>query len=294
MTTVRDALRLAVQRLTPVSGDAARLEARLLLQSVCGKTQVWLYQNPEARLSPTWLRSLNEAIEARQTGAPLAYLIGSREFYGRSFAVDHRVLIPRPETEDLIEAALRFARERADNDDRGLRIVDVGTGSGAIAVTLAAELPRAWVCAVDCSADALAVARQNAHFHRMDGRVSFLQSNLMSAIRGPVDLIVANLPYIPTGAISRLPIEVRREPRLALDGGPDGLDLYRHLFQQAQSTLHSSGVFLGEIAADQGLAMENLAHGFFPDRATRILPDLAGRDRLVAVGPRVPAVTATG
>lgn len=291
MTTVRDALRDSAQRLTPGIGDAARREARVLLERITGQTRIWIYQNPDAHLTAPQARQLAAAVRARRAGEPLAYLVGSREFYGRRFQVDQRVLIPRPETEDLVEAALAFARERAAEGQRDLRIVDVGTGSGVIAVTLAAELPPARIIAVDRSAGALAVAHENARRHGVEGRITLIQGDLLSAVAGPVDLIVANLPYIPTEEIPTLQPEVQHEPRLALDGGPDGLDLYRRLWTQAATALDARGGLFGEIAASQGVVAEHSAAAAFPDRSIKILPDLAGRDRIIAVGPRLPAIT---
>jgi release factor glutamine methyltransferase len=281
--TAREALRLAAERLSPVNGEA-RLEVRLLLEYVLGRSRTWIYQHPESDLEPDQAARFNRLVEERRAGEPLAYLLGQREFYGRSFLVDRRVLIPRPETEDLIEHAIAFIHSAGLTDPR---IVDVGTGSGAIAVTIAAEVPGARVIAVDRSADALAVARENAQRLGVADRVQFIQGDLLGGLDGPFDLILANLPYIPSDEIGRLQPEVRREPRPALDGGPDGLDLYRRLFAQARNLLAPRGALFGEIAYDQGALAAEIAGRSLPDRSLTIEPDLAGHDRLVVVRPRV-------
>lgn len=281
--TLREALRLAAGRLGPHNGEA-RLEARLLLEFVLGQSRTWLYQHLESDLSPVHLTRLNQLVEARLAGEPLAYILGKREFYGRSFLVDHRVLVPRPETEDLVESALAFLRTAGPTRPR---IVDVGTGSGAIAVTIAAEIPEARVIAVDRSADALAVARANAEKHGVSDRVCFVQGDLLGGLAGPFDLILANLPYIPTEEIARLQPEVRREPRGALDGGADGLDLYRLLFTQARGRLAPNGALFGEIAFDQGASAARLARQALPGRTVTVEQDLAGQDRLIVARPRV-------
>ncbi|HEX5415059.1 MAG TPA: peptide chain release factor N(5)-glutamine methyltransferase [Chloroflexota bacterium] len=278
-----EALRLATERLGPLGGEA-RLEARLLLEFVLGRSRTWLYQHLQSNLSPAQLAHLNHLVEARLGGEPLAYLLGKREFYGRDFKVDRRVLIPRPETEALIESALAFLRTAGLTRPR---IVDVGTGSGAIAVTIAAEVPAARVIAVDRSADALAVARENARQYGVLARVRFVQGDLLAGLAGPFDLILANLPYIPTAEIARLQPEVRREPRGALDGGADGLDLYRRLFAQARDRLATCGALFGEIAFNQGASATRLARQALPEYAVTIERDLAGQDRLLAARPRV-------
>ncbi|MGH2458113.1 MAG: peptide chain release factor N(5)-glutamine methyltransferase [Chloroflexota bacterium] len=279
MTRVHDALREAAERLTPSVGEAHLLEARILVETALGQSRVWLYQHPEAPLEADQLRRLCHLIERRQAGEPLAYILGTREFYGRSFLVDPRVLVPRQDTETLLERALASARCHP------ARVVDVGTGSGILGISLALELPWARVVLIDRSADALAVAKENVRRHAVDARLSLVQGDLLTGLDGPADLIVANLPYVPSGEIDRLQPEVRREPRVALDGGPDGLDLYRRLLAQAPSVLGPRGALFAEIGDGQGAAANGLARARFPEYDVRIHPDLEGRDRVLAVTP---------
>jgi release factor glutamine methyltransferase len=214
-------------------------------------------------------------------GEPVAYLTGTRAFYDRDLVVTPAVLIPRPETEHLVEAALAWARGLAPERQRGLRIADVGTGSGAIAVTLAAHLPGAQVWAVDISAEALAVAAQNAARHGVTGHLILVEGDLLAQVP-PVDLIAANLPYVPRAKLAALPV-TRHEPWLALDGGPDGLDLIRRLLAQAPAVLAAGGLALLEIEAGQGPAVRALAEAAFPGAAVAVLTDWTGHDRLVRI-----------
>jgi release factor glutamine methyltransferase len=208
------------------------------------------------------------------------YLTGARGFYHLNFYVTPDVLIPRPETEHLIEAALVWGRDRA-----GLRIADVGTGSGAIAITLARHLPGSRVWAVDVSAAALDVARNNASRHGVADRIAFVLGDLLEpAITAGqrFDLIAANLPYIPSAELDTLEV-VKHEPRLALDGGADGLDVIRRLLDQASRVLADEGLILLECAAGQGERVAALSRAAFPDAAVDVIPDLAGHDRVVRI-----------
>jgi release factor glutamine methyltransferase len=207
--------------------------------------------------APAVIDSFEQLVERRLRGEPLAYLTGEREFMGLSFNVSPAVLVPRPETELLVETALVLLREGGPSP----LVVDVGTGSGAIAVSLAVHHPPVRVVAVDISGAALVVARANARRHGVADRVSFVQGNLLADIGGPADLIAANLPYIPSGELDGLPAEVRCEPRLALDGGPDGLDLYRRLVPQALRLLKPGGHLLAELGPGEETAFTNQCRG---------------------------------
>jgi release factor glutamine methyltransferase len=213
-------------------------------------------------------------------GEPLAYLTGHREFYGLDFLVDARVLVPRPETETLVDLARAHAHPHAPT-----RILDVGTGSGCLAVAVARHLPSAHVTATDISAGALAVARRNADRHGVSDRVTFVQSDLLSDCRlqtSSFTLLLANLPYIASSDLPRLPVS-EHEPRLALDGGSEGLDLIRRLLADAPRVLSSNGGLLLEIGADQGQAVSALARTAFPAAQIRVHRDWAGLDRVVAI-----------
>jgi release factor glutamine methyltransferase len=221
-------------------------------------------------------------VARRLTLEPVAYIIGEREFYGLRFFVDRRVLVPRPETELLVERALAEAATLARSP---LRIADIGAGSGCIAVTLAAHLPHARIYAVDRSADALAVARANAAYHARTAQITFLEGDLLTPLPEPVDLLVSNPPY--TIMHENEPGVVRHEPALALDGGADGLDVYRRLLAQAPAHVAPGGAILLEIGAAQGAAVSALAAASFPGAAIRVERDLAGRDRVVVIQLKV-------
>ena len=255
--------------------ETARLDAELLLAHALKVDRVRLIIDADRPLAPAELATYRQLIQRRRAREPIAYIRERREFYGLDFCVDRRVLIPRPDTEILVDLAL--AREPAT-------VVDVGTGSGCIAISLAVHLPEAFVYAIEISPAALAVARRNVERHGVAGRVRLMAGDVLSPRPGPVDLIVSNPPYIPTGQCASLPASVRdHEPRLALDGGLDGLETIQRLMAQALAVLHPSGGLLVEIGADQGKAAVYLARTYFPDATIRVHPDLAGRDRVLEV-----------
>ncbi len=267
-------LRRAIAELDPVT-DSPRLEAEVLLAHVLGASRTMLLTHPEHTLALDQLSNYQSLISRRASGYPLPYLTGRVEFYGLEFEVTPEVLIPRPETETLVDLAI--ARQP-------MSIVDVGTGSGCIAVSLAVRLPEAVVYAIEISPAALAVARRNVERHGVAGRVRLMAGDVLSPRPGPVDLIVSNPPYIPTGECGSLPASVRdHEPRLALGGGPDGLAVVQQLLAQAPAVLRPGGGMLIEIGADQGEAATHLARTFFPHATVRLHPDLAGHDRVLEV-----------
>lgn len=277
MVTIERALRQARQRIGTAS-ESASLDAQLLLAFVLGIDRAAVLAHGERVLMDEEAQRYMALVERCAHGEPLAYLLGQRAFYDRSFQVSPDVLIPRPETEDLLAVALEFARGRAS-----LTVVDVGTGSGILAVTLAAHVPQAAVYATDISPAALAVARENAS--RQSVQVTFMQGDLLRPVieRGlQVDLILANLPYIPSDEVERLAVS-RYEPRLALDGGPDGLALIRRLLDQAQGCWRRDGLILLEIGHDQGAAVVKLGREGFPAAQVWLRQDLGGLDRLVGI-----------
>ncbi len=277
MTTVRAAWARLRQALQPHSETAA-LDAGVALGRVLGRPRAWVLAHPEARLTPEQVRQVDVFAARLAQGEPLPYVLGEWEFWGRPFFVSPAVLIPRPETEGLVERALALAPAPG----QAWRVADVGTGSGCLAVTLAAEHPTAVVTAIDRSWAALQVARRNAQRHRVAHRVHAVQADGLRGVTGPFDLVVANPPYIPRGALSALAV-ARYEPRLALDGGPDGLTWVRAWLRQAATRLAPHGAVLMEIGADQGPAARALARQVFPQAHVHIHPDLAGHDRVLEV-----------
>lgn len=277
MGTVREALAWARAELHAGGVETPGLDAAVLLGAVLGCGRAELYREPERPLAPAEWECFARQVAARRAGQPAAYLTGHREFMGLDFLVRPGVLVPRPETELLVEEGLRLLA-----DAPAPVVVDVGTGSGAIAVSLARLCPSARVLATDVSGEALAVARENAGRH--GAAVEFFQGDLLEpvppALDGGVDLVAANLPYIPTADLANLPPAVRAEPRLALDGGLDGLEHYRRLVPQAHRLLRSGGHLLFEIGPGQGAAALVLVGP--PAWKSRLLPDLAGRERLIA------------
>ncbi|MBL8162372.1 MAG: peptide chain release factor N(5)-glutamine methyltransferase [Anaerolineae bacterium] len=273
---MQSALRDARTRLLPAS-DSAALDAQTLLGAALGVERAYLLAHPDQPLTAEQSAQFNTWVERCAAGEPLSYVLGRRAFYDRELIVTPDVLIPRPETELLLEAALAFAGSRA------LVAVDVGTGSGALAVTLAALCPALTVYATDISPAALDVARQNAALH--GAAVTFLQGDLLSPLleRGiHADLIMANLPYIPSGDLPALAV-TRWEPRLALDGGADGLDLVRRLLRQAADGWRAEGLMLLEIGYDQGVAGAALCREMFPGADVQVLRDYSGHDRILRV-----------
>jgi release factor glutamine methyltransferase len=274
--TVLEVIRWTIARFTERALDTPRLDAELLVAHALGLTRVQLYMQSDRPLVPEELAAIRALIKRRQAGESVAYLVGKKEFWGLEFAVDARVLVPRPDTETLIEEA----RERLAGVEVP-RVADVGTGSGAIALTLAKLFPAAAVFAVDISPGALEVARGNAE--RLSLAVTFVEGDLGASLgeHAPFSLLVANLPYIPSGDLAALPPEVRVEPALALDGGADGLALVRRLVEEAPALLGPSGVLALEIGAGQAAATAALlsAAGFTDVQTRR---DLGGIDRVVS------------
>jgi release factor glutamine methyltransferase len=276
-----EALRQAVERLAHT--DAPGVTAQALMGQVLGLSRAQVLARPEQELTPDEAAALAGLVARAAAGEPLAYLTGTREFCGLACEVDANVLVPRPETEQLVELALRRSPPPG-------RIVDVGTGSGCIAVTLARRLPEAKVWAVDVSEAALAVAQRNAERHGVAGRIAWVEGDLLDAWRGDparlkaggFDLIVANLPYIDSEALNSLTVAAH-EPRLALDGGPGGLALVERLLAQAAGALAAGGTVLLEIGAGQGERAAALGQRAFPGAAVIVHPDLAGLERVLAI-----------
>jgi len=279
------ALRAATERLRAAGIEDASLEAEVLLRHALRLDRAHLYARLQESLSPGDEAVFRSLVARRLTHEPAAYIVGQREFYGLDLETAPAALIPRPETELLVEAALARARlpdRRASRDP--FLIVDVGTGNGAIAVALAVHLPWARLIAIDISREALALAARNARRHAVESRIAFLQADLLSALSCPADVIVANLPYVRSDDWEPLAPEIREhEPRIALDGGADGLREIGRLLEQAPSHLRPGGSLLVELGPPQAEPALALARRRFPGATACILPDAAGLDRVLAV-----------
>lgn len=271
--TLKQALRRARDVLTESSVEDAPLEGELLLRHTLKIDRVQLYLELDKELTPGQEQTFRRLLERRLNGEPTAYIIGRREFYGLDFNVSPAVLIPRPESELLVETALTLAKNRPL-----FTIADIGTGSGAIAVSLALALPQAKIYATDISAAALKVARLNCRQHGVADRVRLLEGNLLAPLPEPVDLIVANLPYVRKSELNP-----QSEPPLALDGGADGMESIKQLCRQAGGRLKSGGSLLLEIGQGQRQAVTAILHNIFPKGEIKVMPDLAGIDRVVVL-----------
>ena len=259
--------------------ESPRLNIEHLLAHVLKKKRMDLYIEFERPLAESELAPLRDLVRRRAQREPLQHLLGTVEFLGLTLRSDARALIPRPETEQLCEMLAAEAKS-ADCIWKSGTIADVGTGSGCIALALAHALPDAKVEGFDASDDALALAIENAERTGFATRVTFQKSDLLAAAAGPFDLIVANLPYIPTADLAALQPEVQRDPAAALDGGADGLDIIRRLLPQAHAKLRSGGMFALEVGHDQTaiVAAELSTQGW---RDVKILKDHQGRDRFL-------------
>ena len=293
--TLRQALSLAADRLAALTDvDNPRLEAEILLRYALEVPRSRFFLDLDMEILPEKETLFWQWVERRLQGEPVAYIIRCREFFGLDFYVDQRVLIPRPETELLVEEALNFARDHDVNT-----IADIGTGSGAIAVSLALNLPslppgmiinssagfadnRAPVIiyATDISHAALEVAAINIRRYSLDERIILLQGDLLDSLAVPVDLVAANLPYVTREDVRQMP-SASYEPRLALDGGESGLKQVFRLIDQLPGKVNPGGCVLLEIGMGQSGAVVDRLYSYFPSAVIDVLPDLAGIDRAV-------------
>lgn len=276
-STVAEALQESLAALASVS-ETARLDSEVWLARVLGAERSWLLAHGEHELSEAQLADWQTGLQRLAAGEPLPYLLGEWEFYGLTFHVSPAVLIPRPETELLVEEAIAWLRLHP-----GRRAAaDIGTGSAIIPVAIAANVADVRFHVVDISPDALAVAQANVARHGLSERIQLSQGDLLAGITTPLDLITANLPYIPSARVPALPV-AKWEPRIALDGGHDGLELIRVLITQAGTLLQPGGLFLEEIDPELEEPVQALALAQWPRAKVEVLPDLTGRPRLLRV-----------
>lgn len=277
MTTISQLLECSVPSLMKVS-ETPNLDAQTLLAHLLKKPRTWLITHSEENLPDSVISSFQQDIRALERGIPLPYILGRWEFYGLEFIVSPDTLIPRPETELLVEKALEWTQHQPEP----CLAVDIGTGSGCIAIALAKNNPNLTIFATDISYPALRTAYSNAIQHEVVDQVKFLQADLIPPISANFDLICANLPYIPTQTLRKLEIS-GREPDLALDGGVNGLIFISRLLEEAPEFIVPGGILLIEIESSQGDEIYNLALQAFPKAAIDVLPDLAGRDRIITI-----------
>lgn len=278
--TISDALRQGRLKLAGTRTDTPGLDAEVLLRHVLGIDRTKLFSTMPEPIEPQALAEYRRLVARRAAGAPVAYLTGQREFMGQTFTVSPHVLIPRPETEILVEWAIEWLRSR-----RRVTVVDVGAGSGSIALSLALAMGPNWpgtIIATDISSEALSLARTNRDRFGLQSRVDLRQTSLLDGVNEPVDLLLANLPYLRPAQIIDNP-ELAAEPRLALDGGSDGLDLIRALLGDSPRLVVPGGAVGLEIDPGQSTAVVALARRTFPGSEIAVLRDLAGLDRHITI-----------
>jgi len=281
--TLSEALRSASNSLSTVEIEDALVEAELLLGYVLGVSKAQLYSQPERSLTAEEAGHLQQLVQRRLLREPTAYILKRGEFYGFDFYLDRRVLIPRPESELLVEKTIEFASTRLSAEN-GFIIADIGTGCGAVAISLALSLPEVRIYATDISDSALQVASVNCRRHKVGGRVKLLQGDLLEPLPELVDVIVANLPYIRDCEFCALSPEiVDFEPVIALSGGEDGLDKIRCLLQQAPGKIRTGGCLLLEAGQGQDKAVSSIINSHFPPASIELIPDLSGINRVMKV-----------
>ena len=277
---IQELLEGNIKKIDPFS-DTSQLDAQVILAHVLGHPRIWLVAHLDTSLTQPQIDSATEAFSRLEAGEPLPYIIGHWEFFGLDFDLTKDVLIPRPETELLVEKAIPWLQ--ASPNKR--KVADIGTGSGAIAVSIAKHIPDSQIIATDISPAALEIAKQNANKFNVQKQIEFIECDLLPSPNlqlSTFNLICANLPYIPTETLHQLPI-YRKEPTLALDGGADGLDLYRRLFKLIPDHVAPHGMILLEIESTLGMQTLNLAQNTFANADIHLHQDLAGQDRLLEI-----------
>ena len=285
MTDIRTILRRATHDLSVSGSPSPKLDAEVLLARLLGIDRTRIILEPGRELSEGEEAAFARSVERRRLGEPVSYILGEKEFWSLSFEVGPEVLIPRPETECLVEELLRSCRAPG----AGLRILDIGTGSGAIAIALARELPEARVAATDISAGAIAVASRNAEAHGVAGRIEFFQGDLFAAAAGEWDIICSNPPYVPEDEYERLPAGIRDfEPREALIAGPEGLDYYRRIIREGPHRLKPGGRIFLEIGDGQKGPVEALFRDAGGYEEISFRKDYGGIDRVASARKKAP------
>ena len=277
---LKETLNATGETLIKTGSPDAQLEAEVLIRHVLGIDRATFFRDLEEPVTDSDRQQLDDLVVRRLRREPLNYITGFREFYGLSFEVSDSVLIPRQETELLVETVISLARSRSKSE---MKICDVGTGSGAIAISLAVNLPFAEITAIDISQSALDIANANRRTHGVYNRVALRRGNLLEPVDFKPEIIVSNPPYIPMGDLSLLQPEIQYEPRVALDGGTDGLELIRGLLSQSLDKVSSTGAILFEIDSSQENSARILAREYFPNADISVLDDLSGSSRAILI-----------
>ena len=277
---LKETLNATGETLIKTGSPDAKLEAEVLIRHVLGIDRATFFRDLEEPVTDSDRQHLDDLVVRRLRREPLNYITGFREFYGLSFEVSDSVLIPRQETELLVETVISLARSRPKHE---IKICDVGTGSGAIAISLAVNLPFAEITAIDISQSALDIADANRRTHGVYNRVALRRGNLLEPVDFKPAIIVSNPPYIPMGDLSLLQPEIQYEPRVALDGGTDGLELIRGLLSQSLDKVSSTGAILFEIDSSQENSARILAREYFPNSHISVLDDLSGSSRAILI-----------
>ncbi len=265
--TIKEAFNLAKQNMDSI-------EARVLIKYILNKNEINIIANENIELSNENKKQLLESIEKIKKGYPLQYITHYQEFMGIKFEVNENVLIPQPDTEVLVEKTIKIVQKcYPKEDNRNIKILDLCTGSGAIAISLKKYLPSVQVFASDISKKALEIAKTNAK--KNDVQIKLIESNMFENINEKFDIVVSNPPYIKTDEITKLSNQVQNEPRLALDGGKDGLDFYRIIQKNIKNYLYENGILLMEIGYDQGQAVASMF------KNSKLVKDYAGKDRVI-------------
>jgi len=277
---LKETLNATGETLIKTGSPDAKLEAEVLIRHVLGIDRATFFRDLDEPVTDSDRQHLDDLVVRRLRREPLNYITGFREFYGLSFEVSDSVLIPRQETELLVETVISLARSRPKHE---IKICDVGTGSGAIAISLAVNLPFAEITAIDISQSALDIADANRRTHGVYNRVALRRGNLLEPVDFKPEIIVSNPPYIPMGDLSLLQPEIQYEPRVALDGGTDGLELIRGLLSQSLDKVSSTGAILFEIDSSQENSARILAREYFPNSHISVLDDLSGSSRAILI-----------
>jgi len=283
--TVKEALSNSYQKLKKHQITSANLDADVLLMSVLKKSKEWLYANPEKKLTQSQITRFKKLINKRCQYWPVAYLTGQKEFYGLNFKVNKHVLVPRPETELLVECALKVARKINKQE---IVIADIGTGSGCIAISLIKNLKNLNILAVDKSASALKIAKENTHYHRVGSKIKFFHGDLLAPIKNyKVDIVVANLPYLDTQMDNLFKSSesgsLKYEPQMALWSGANGLNAYRTFFKQIKEFKIYWKYILIEVGYKQTAEIKKIIYKNFKPKNIKIIKDITGINRVVII-----------